>query len=202
MALNLAVGKHLRVEGQGVPELGTALWLLWSIGSGAALSGLVLLVARRCRGGRFPVHPGERLLVVMSLDAWVDLLGQAFVTIYIWAAQSTLEAAVDVWYAAPFFLQTTVIGAAYFLTARRLSSPPWRWVFQCSGVAYLLYPFCCSMTPPILLSLTSNLLLIFVVTSDYQDGIQYPWTHWFGVGLRLWFTPLMLAWLVIDIFGL
>jgi hypothetical protein len=196
IALYLAISRHIRIEAQSAADPSTAIWVLWSIGTGAALSGLILLVSRRWQEERFPVHPGEALLVVMSVDAWIDLSVHSLMALYLLVTQSSLNAAVQLWYAAPFYLQTIVMAVLYFVTARRLESPRWRSVFWFSGTAYLLYPFCCNQTIPMAISLTSNLILIFVVVSDHQEGARYPWTHWLGVGLKLWFTPLIAAWLV------
>ena len=196
VALYLALSRHNRIQGPSATDFSTAIWILWNIGTGAALSGLVLLVSRRWRETRFPVHPGERLLVVMSADAWIDLSVHLLMTLYLVVTQSNFDAAVQLWSGVPLYLQTIVIGVLFFLTARRLESPGWRRVFRWNGTAYLLYPFSCDLIIPIAVSLIANLILIAVLVSDHRDGDRYPWTHWLGVGLKLWFTPLMTALLV------
>jgi len=178
---------------------GVAAGALYSIGGGAALAGLFLLRRRR-RGLAFPEHPGEYLLVMtavsIALDAirrvvflrfivtstdWLyDLSSLAFLAInglvFVWAL-----ARMTSWRWLLFFLAIpsawgAAIPLAYLLTWSMLPGSGWQWRMEC-------------MLPHLLVAAA----LVAVVLKDHIQGNRYPWTHWFGIGTRLWLEVAAVA---------
>ena len=97
VALYLAISRHLNIGGQSTADFGTAIWVLWNIGTGAALGGVMVLVSRRGSEERFPAHPGERLLVVISIDSWIDLIVHLLMAVYFWRTQSGTDETLPSW---------------------------------------------------------------------------------------------------------
>ncbi|MFV2068693.1 MAG: hypothetical protein ACC645_17110 [Pirellulales bacterium] len=173
-----------------------ALWAVWGIGSGAALGGLVLLMARRRKGLPFPVHPGEIIFVLLGFESSIEVFSYGLTAIYELATgnarsyffQSGLPCIQSLMMAGLF------AGAAFRTTSRR-----WRIMFFCTGGSYVAYFFLICLGPLVYFTvpLIADVVLLAVVTMDHWDGQRYPWTHWMGVILDLWSIPMIGLWIAL-----
>ncbi|MHC4179368.1 MAG: hypothetical protein ACYSWU_17790 [Planctomycetota bacterium] len=163
---------------------------LYGIGSGAALAGLVLVAARRYRGLSFPVHPGEYLLVVMGFGVllhWMALALAWLITSF-GDPRFGLPSFHGILYLFPF----AFYALCFLWAAIRAKSRRWRVLFLAIPTSYVVsFLFLCggarllpiaNSAPPLLITV----VLIVVIVRDHFEGKRYPWTHWFGVGTRLW----------------
>ena len=163
------------------------------IGSGAALAGLVLLVARRRRGFSFPVYPGEYLLVLVGfgvLARWANLACVCLIASFRGPAVVLSSFDAFLLHGLPFVLYASI----FLWAVIRVKIPRWRifllaipaghvlllFLVRLSGGLYRLQIW--ALAPPLLVSI----VLIVAVLKDHFDGRRYPWTHWFGVTTRLW----------------
>ena len=165
-------------------------WALWSIGAGAALGGLVLLVSRCNRGLRFPVHPGETLLILLGIGSVVGLGFHCYVVLTDYG----------MWLSTVNFVSSAAIAVLFVLAAIRTKTRRWRYFFLSVVAAFLLrFPLGCAGLGPlayIIPRTASDLLLLIVVVSDLRQRQRYPWTHWLGAGVGLWYAILLLVWVV------
>lgn len=172
---------------------------LYALPMGASLGGLLLWVARRARGLRFPRHPGEYLLVVIGLQVFVHLaLGIPF-----WIAALCGDSGPGSATYHLILLGSGVAAALFFAWAAvRVNIRRWRWFFLV-GVAGVLLPagvFVTVRVSPYLAMfvlsgatrysarLAIDLWLLGIVIKDHVEGRRYPWTHWLGVAVRWAFT--------------
>lgn len=165
------------------------------------MAGLLLFVVRRFRGVSFPNHPGEYLLVMMGVRVVIEmgtmplflLLGSlghaqhlgAVYTVVAWFGLA-VNAVVMIW---------TLIGVkilrwrVFFLLIPVSAWLP-KVIFwsgaSALGMRYSQLVFPAARTVPLL-------ALAVVLFKDHFDGQRYPWTHWFGVGVRLWLSAVMLG---------
>jgi len=193
-----------------IPFFATA-GTLYGIGGGTALAGLILFIARRWRGFRFPVHPGEYLLVISAISV---VLQAAVYPIYL--AMAHLEFLGES--AMPFFvilpLATFVINAAFFVWAL-LGVKRRRWrifllsIPVCHLVGYGLMWMWFSIARPgpqayviqSVAPLAAGVVLLIVVIQDHLEGRRYPWSHWMGIALRFWFAVVRIVsslWLILT----
>jgi hypothetical protein len=183
---------------------------LRSIGYGAALAGLLLWVARRRRGLRFPKHPGEYLLVVLGLD-WALTFFAGFLTLppSFPLAQERLPLLL-----APLCGQRVLYVIVLLWPLLAVKSLRWRMFFGAMLASQLLFVSYLALSQLILhlalprsqptwvlrwsgiftglilgfawLSVAADAILVVIVAREHWKGIRYPWTHWAGVAVRLW----------------
>ncbi len=190
------------------------LWGLYGIGSGAGLAGLILFVTLRRRGWPFPVHPGEYLLVMIGVSTLLSLISTGVIVSMISGKESSTPM---MWVFAVETLLCFGINALVFLWVL------WRVKFLRWRLCFLVIPLSCFLglfaTIVIARMMGGSLfgvagayagfasqplvsvVLIMVLLKDYRDGRRYPWTHWFGVVLRLWLDAVALATFLMYLFG-
>jgi hypothetical protein len=159
--------------GSSVPV--ATLMVFASVGSGAGLAGLVLWFAYHRRGIRFPVHPGEYFIPMRGISAVIQSLQFAITPSFLSEPDSIG------WIIFSLSALWAVEIMAPFLAARWLSVRPWPTFFFLRG----LLSFC-----PYLGQAASLVPLILVICLDHRRARQYPWTHWLGVALELWWNAL------------
>lgn len=191
-----------------IPVPFMAAWAMHATGAGAALGGLGLLAARRWRGLPFPVHPGEYLLVVLGFGSVLGLAARA--TLRLALAREEAE-----FFNSGYFLLWHLVDFAFpFVYALiflwplvRVKIPRWRWFFGTLIAGHFIRQlmFCGG---PTLGNVASKvlfcgvvLLLVTVVLWDHFQGKRYPWTHWAGVFVSLWFDGLAIGWSVWRLFS-
>lgn len=178
-----------------LPILFTALG---SLGGGAALGGLVLLVVWRRRGILFPVYPGEYLLVVLGLELLLGFALQGIGSLerFVSAQSSTPSPLIAV--LAMVFTFAYVVGefSIVLWAIRNVSISRWRVFFISMLASYFL---CCGVgTLPIAaipygVILLPTLVLLAVVFQDRKERKEYPWSHWVGVAASLWGAAIAVA---------
>jgi hypothetical protein len=169
------------------------LRFLWQAAAAAAISGCTIFLVRRFKGLKFPVQPGEWLLVTQSLVSLAELAGavvRASVAKLPWESQNTLvrgamcgDAAVTfVGYLLPalfycergawrrFFVLAAILAALsaaaqirFALSDRSLTDGP-RWLLM-------------------LMLAASVVLFIIPVIHDLRRKMPRGWLHWWGVAM-------------------
>ena len=188
-ALVLATGGDVSTLGSDPYQ--AAVGSLRGIGGGAALAGLILFFARRLRGFRFPVHPGEYLLVISGVTITLQL---AMYPVYVSIAHRDISS--RMWGFVSLRLAELAVSAVLFIWALvRLKIWRWRVYLLSIPVCYLGgYALIRTAAPPgpmfFLMQgvapLAVSVVLSLVVIQDHLEGKQYPWSHWMGVALRFW----------------
>jgi hypothetical protein len=167
-----------------------AMLLFSCLGAGIALGGPCLLVARLVRRAPFPIHPGEYLLVLWGVNSVVFLA----------ASSSALFPEYPLWwmFVGPF----RVIGALICLWAANLAEAGrWRGFFLLMAGVQVMGCLLCCLGPIVnVQDVLFSVVLAVIVVRDHWQGLRYPWTHWLGVGLQVWFTLATLGWLAALIF--
>lgn len=167
------------------------------IGGGVALSGLILLVSRRLRRIPFPVHPGEYLLVMSAIGF---ILTSAINAAFLLLLRTEPTSSTLWWLGMGSVIATFVVNAAVLIWAF-VHVKTWRWrVFLlsipvCHVLGYGLMFTTASWGRPgplffVIQGVTPfavSVVLSAVVIQDHLKGNRYPWSHWMGVALRLWF---------------
>ena len=192
VAVHFSVIQAIRRPGYA-PALSSLVLLVGvGIGRATALSGLVLLAARRYRRLPFPRQPGETLLVLLGIGA---ALHHVETLLYIGRAQIALSVVRT--------LGILLLAVLFLLAAARTSIPRWRAYFVTVLVAgairallplllfRLLSPVNNSLRTwfPLLSRLPWFLpgaVLLFVALKDARQRPRYEWTHWLGIGVALW----------------
>ncbi len=181
--------------------------VLYGLGSGIALAGLLLWFGRRLRGKPFPRHPGEYMLMVQAVSCFVNL-GAHFLFSHLWALseQETSTFYFYPWWKVIRFVQCLTYAALWMVADLRVGHRRWQTFFFLCAASQVLFG---------LLALAEidrfhgvfyvgyvllTIVLIVIVVRDHQQGMRYPWTHWLSVGIRFWFTLLSLWWLVLETF--
>ena len=183
-----------------------ASWVLSGLGSGLALSGLLLWLARRWRGMPFPRHPGEHMLVVQAINCILGL-GFQFLFAHLWvlSEQETLDLPVYLWWDKLLFVLFLIHALIWMVAGLRIGIRRWRrFFFLCAAARVLLGLVACggvlSSTPYHVLYVLLSIVLIVIVVRDHRQGMRYPWSHWLSVGVHFWFTLLNLWWFVLETF--
>jgi hypothetical protein len=184
-----------------------AAGVLYGIGWGTALAGVVLMMARSYCGHPFPVYPGEYLWVLTGLDVVVRLATTILLLLVLALSKPVAEA---VW-----LLRALQLLAAFGLyvwvfswVVTRVKMRRWRTFFLVIPASYgiwlgLLYGGFDQWTitryvPQFLIATT----LTGVALIDLVDRRRYSWTHWFGVGTRLWLAaPAVGCFVCYALFG-
>ncbi len=189
--IELLAAEELPAPGSD-PLLAAAV-TLHGIGGGAALSGLILFVARRLRRIPFPIHPGEYLLVMSAISV---TLGSAVYPVFLLILRMATSGPTW-WSMVGVWIVTFVVNAPVFIwTFVRVKI--WRWrvfllsipICQVAGVG--LMSLTSSVARPSAtafmissLPVAASIVLLAVVVQDHLQGKRYPWSHWLGVALRL-----------------
>lgn len=201
--LGLTRSLHL---GPAVPGSGAAtpLWALQGMGAGAALGGLLLLVARKLRGVPFPVHPGEMLLVVTGVSVVLAMVTSAVLLTAIVHVEAEVPA--GLWFVG-FSLAEIGCAALYLGAAIRVRVLRWRLYFLVAAGAIGLRAVSLrggSVLEVLLFllpALALPVLLSVMVAADFIHRCRYPWTHWAGIAAALWLGVLHainLAWIALE----
>ncbi len=177
--------------------------LMHSIGCGLAMGGLLLWLARRLRAAPFPRHPGEYLLLVQGIMAVLGLgVHFSFSLIELLSEGDGLYA----FWGGIFFAYYLTGAMIYLMAARRVGVRRWRrFFFLCAGTGVLAGLLACIVwyrfgAAHQALYVLVSVVLVVIVIRDHREGFRYPWTHWLGVGVRMWFTLLSVAWFVLMSF--
>ena len=164
--------------------------LLFScLGAGIAMGGPCLLLARVVRGVPFPIHPGDYLLVLWGVNS-IFSLGASFV----------LVSEYRMWWM--FIGPLRMVGAVICLWAANLvETGRWRaFFFLMAGVQVIGCLLCCLGPIVNVQDVLFSVVLAVIVVRDHWQGLRYPWTHWLGVGLQIWFALATLGWLAAIVF--
>ncbi len=176
------------------------IWILFAVGAGIALGGLPLWITRRRRGMPFPCYPGEHLLMVQATLSLLGLgVGMLWPALYVLLGETGMY---RVW-SGVFFLYLLLRAAAYSSGAIWVAVRAWRRYFCLCAAVELLGGacVCCSGVPAdspnrVLYVLVSVVLLAIVIR-EHRRGLRFPWTHWLGVAVRLWFMALSALYLAL-----
>ena len=208
-ALALATGGDLSTLGSDSYQ--AMAGSLYGIGGGAGLAGLILFFARRLRGFRFPVHPGEYLLVISGIS---NTLWLAINPVYVWIAHRGISGQPSMWVFWSVALAAFAINAAVFVWALvRVKIRRWR-IFLlsipvCHLAGYGLMWMSVRIASPgpmfyviqNVAPLAAAVVLLIVVIQDHLEGKRYPWSHWMGIALRLWLAVVGIVsslWLILT----
>jgi hypothetical protein len=178
------------------PFLATA-GTLYGIGGGGALAGLLLFFARRLRRMRFPIHPGEYLLVLSAVSVSLEEL--AFLPLY-WTPEGfDLSGGTRWWLFTVLGRGAFVVRAVVFIWAVvNVRIRRWRVFFLSIPICYvaglalawlmvrIVQPSLMIYMIRTLASAGASVFLLGVVLKDHFARQRYPWSHWLGVALRLW----------------
>jgi hypothetical protein len=175
---------------------------LYGMGSGTALVGLVLFAARRYRRIRFPVYPGEVLLVALGASTVLGLMK----TMLIWFALPESDLLSLQWLRLIDLVSGLGNALIYFIAAVRVKVTRWRTylatvvvVSALHGCALFRLPW--AIIPYIVTSPLPSLVLAVVVLMDVIQRKKYPWTHWVGVGIAVWLAILNVGMLLFRLLG-
>ena len=184
------------------------LYALQAMVSGAGVSGLLLGAYRRLRGRRFPVNPGQWLLVANGL---LTLWGLSYWAVVNWldgpglgafGSRINTEAVKELLFALNFAVIASVYTLGWLFTP---DPSAWRSLFQSlilmHAIAAFVYLFDSAYYHPRrslyvqggLAALTGLGLIICVRTGDRTNG-PYGWLHWTGVGGTLLDALAMILW--------
>jgi hypothetical protein len=168
------------------------LQTLWAMGMGAYLGGALMFVSRRLRGMRFPVQPGEWLMVTFGIGTVINL----FVYLAVMAAVDRDRSGMH-WFFI-FHSARQLVHSAEFLIPALLCKDrlAWRAFFWVSAIVSLLslglvlvgfideMSFFRIFQPGIFrwffLGLCALIFLLAVV-GDLRRRTPRGWVHWVGV---------------------
>jgi hypothetical protein len=201
-ALYLGLTRSLHLV-PAVPGSGAAiaLWSLQGIGAGAALGGLLLLMARMFRGVPFAVHPGEMLLGVTAVSVVLATVTCAVLLTAIVYVEG--EPPAGLWFVG-FSLAQLACVSLYLGAALRVHVPRWRFYFLLTAGAIglrgvgLLGETHSGILLWLLPELALPVLLSVIAAADLIHRCHYPWTHWLGIATALWLGVLQainMAWM-------
>lgn len=167
------------------------VWMLYGLGAGTGLAGLLVGVAWRFRGMPFPATGGEYVLVMTGIGPLVSLITAAIyrvINLQYGAASYTTYMIVSVM--AGIFYAVIWCEAAVRTRARR-----WRVFFILEALSDLATMSCLSMMH---ISLAVNLLflplLAYLALRDWLERWRKPWTHWLGIGTHFWLLLYAASW--------
>ncbi len=178
-----------------------------SLNAGASLAGLLILVSCLYRGVRFPVHPGETLLVVLGIQALAH--ATRLIQNVLWESYGRW---IDVPLTSSMLLTGTLglIAWVWLIVATvRASSWQWRLLFLilllspilrfAEFIAFKGFPFIVLPSLVIGRAMGCGRLLMtgacvgIVTLTDWRRKPRYPWTHWAGLLCCGWETLLQIA---------
>lgn len=178
----------------GAPVLFMSISVVYGLGWGLAFGSLLLWAVRRFRGGAFPRHPGEYLLVVLGV---LSLLTLGMNWLFSVMTAFTEDVRVEWWNWSMIVFH--LIGCVVWIRAALLiKASLWRWFFLLHAAmhiaAYLIpemgYSYSCYYG----LHGVMAVVLIGIVTREHLQGVRYPWEHWLGVTIRLQLSLVSLGW--------
>lgn len=189
------------LEQPGTGEFPEGYWVfncLAGIGSGTALGGLVLWIARRYRGLRFPNHPGEYLWIALGILGVFGMVHRAALQLL----DQTLFA-----FEMLQLLYFAVSAIVFLVAAIRVKTGRWRFIFfvvvtvdavMCLIVLVTVVlwqsddMFLWTVLSPARF-LVVNVMLLVVVLMDLFQHRRYPWSHWVGPAIQLWYFVIYIG---------
>jgi hypothetical protein len=150
------------------------LMVLASVGSGASLAGLALWIACRRGGMSFPEFPGEYLIAMRGVSTGIQMAALA------WSTTGS--------HPLPPIPSLMILYSVEFLgpycAIMQGVTGPW---LKHLVLRLFIWFLCMPLGPTICL-----VALLSSLWHDFRCGRRYPWTHWLGVGLDLWWNVLCL----------
>lgn len=184
----------------GSPEEAVLIWWGYTgLGGGTALGGLVLFVVWRCRGVQFPTRPGEYLLVTVGLHLvalwtfeWIHVLAGPYAS----SLGQSMAGMSDPWWHVRILGPSAVVGLAYLWAAWQVKTPRWRILFlmMLAGEVLLFLGLDYFGLVRNALHFVSGAILVVIALWDHFQGKRYPWTHWLGIAVGLWYAALWVGW--------
>ncbi len=163
------------------------VWMLYGLGAGTGLAGLLVGVAWRFRGMPFPVTGGEYVLVMTGIGPLVSLAAMA--------AYRYLDPSLSMF--GFIAMATGVLCASIWCWAAiRTRVRRWRVYFVLEAISDLVGQTCLAAAMHAMLgqNVFFLLLLVYVAARDWLEHWRKPWTHWLGVAAQLWFGVYISAW--------
>jgi hypothetical protein len=179
--------------------------VLYGLGWGLSLGGLVLWFVRRWRGMPFPRHPGEYMLLVEATVCLL-LLARGFLSAYVsvMLERGSLALSVPLWGNTIPFVFDLCRAIVWTVAGFRIGIRRWRrffflvavseiivYFFACGGFALGFAAFCGGEVLVVI-------VLAAIVARDHRRGLRYPWSHWAGVAIWFWSALLNLGFLVLS----
>jgi hypothetical protein len=172
---------------------------LHAIGGGAGLAGLVLWMARRRRRMRFPVHPGEFLLVLVGLLVAFRLFNYVLAMASLRSGRFGGPGGLGPLFVAFNVFSLGALAVVFVWAVIKIKIRRWRAyvclllganlapvLLACLGIFVSLYTYAAIHVAVIV-------TLVAVAVLDHRDAKRYAWPHWFGVATKLWFDVIQLA---------
>jgi len=177
-----------------------ALSTLYSLASGAALGGILLLASRRLRGLAFPRHPGECVLVALGFGAAATLIMD--IEACLQAVHITEPDPVRFMMEVLISTSGIILGISYLVRVIRVEPRWWRLFFAAAGVVAavsLFLPRTMYESRVFLLwFLLPQVFLFAALVADWRHGRRYPWTHWLGVAVNVWYGVVTLGLVILG----
>jgi hypothetical protein len=167
---------------------------LRGISGGIALAGLILWIARRLRGFRFPVYPGEVLLVALGIANAGILAVETVRDVAVLLSEGSDPSGM-LNGLLPFLAIQGMFAIVLLVCGLIVKSWPWKIYFLAKAVAVavdgslLILPlewfeagFAYTRIP----GMAADVVLLGIFIGTLRAAGRYPWTHWLGVALGLW----------------
>ena len=180
--------------------------VLYGLGRGLALGGLLLWFARRRRAVPFPRYPGEYMLLVQATICLLFLArGCLACSLSVISEQGRPVLSLALYSTMMSHVTDLIRALIWTVAGLRIRMRRWRTLFflyaaatllvgllTCGGIARLGAAFC---VPELLVTI----VLVVIVVRDHRQGTRYPWSHWLGVAICFWVALLNLGF-VLEIF--
>lgn len=190
----------------GRPTITMIPLYLQGMGSGTALAGLLLYFARSCRRVPFPTYPGEYLLVALGCAAVLNLA-------FYWALGRAYRHEADTgdfplfWWKACYCALLAAKMVVFVAAGVKVKVERWRLLLLFAPFpifAGRLNSYVGTGLDPQAFPLLLDGVLVVVLVMDLVQRRRYPWTHWLGAGVQLWFgvcivVQVVLQWLAIPV---
>jgi hypothetical protein len=176
--------------------------------AGLAMASLGFVPARWRRGERYPVWPGEWLLLSYGLTAVLTsgaMIAMETGRVNGWFSNRGED---DFGRMGWFYAGSTLFQfAVNTIAAVRVRIRPWRTYFTIAallcllmtgihGTAFGMGSFRCAL----LADVPCLVLIVVAILGDLVQRRRLPWTHWFGAGLYASALVLSIAWLATVMF--
>jgi hypothetical protein len=163
-----------------------------SLGSGASLAGLLLWAGYRRSGRTFPYHPGEYLIIIRGISALAQVFAAALTGTLVSLFGDQYEDLPYVYVPAVFLVIIVFLFVEHGLpvwASQRMPEREWESFFllRAMSVAAAFLVFTGSYPGGQMLLAFA---LIMLIIQRRGRSVTYPWTHWLGVWLELWWDSL------------